>query len=71
MINCVIVEDEFAGQQMLAHKLKTHFPECEIVAVIDNKNQAIDFLNTNKSIDLVFRNSLIFAIVLSNCLSND
>lgn len=54
MINCVIVEDEFAGQQMLAHKLKTHFPECEIVAVIDNKNQAIDFLNTNKTIDLVF-----------------
>jgi two-component system LytT family response regulator len=54
MINCVIVEDEFAGQQMLSHKLKNLFPECEIVAIIDNKTEAINYLNTNKTIDLVF-----------------
>ena len=54
MINCVIVEDEFAGQQMLTHKLKTLFPECEILAIIDNKVEAVKFLNSNKSIDLVF-----------------
>ncbi|WP_430406196.1 LytR/AlgR family response regulator transcription factor [Fluviicola sp.] len=54
MINCVIVEDEIAGQQILLNKLKTHFPECEVLAIIDNKVEAIQFINANPSIDLVF-----------------
>lgn len=53
MIKCLIVEDEIAGQEMLLRKLKIHFPECDVIAVIDNKEDAIDYL-LNNELDLVF-----------------
>lgn len=53
MINCLIVEDEIAGQTILSNKLNTFFPECEINAVIENKDDAIEYLKNNV-VDLVF-----------------
>lgn len=53
MINCLIVEDEIAGQTILSKKINTFFPECNIVTIIDNKDEAIEFLKKN-TVDLVF-----------------
>lgn len=54
MINCVIVEDEPLSQQVLLQKLKFHYPQCEVLNVFDNKDDAISYLQTTDSIDLVF-----------------
>ena len=48
MINCVIIEDEIAGQQILLSKISKNYPECEVLEIIDNKEQAVAFLNNNK-----------------------
>jgi two-component system LytT family response regulator len=53
MIRCLIVEDEFAAQQMLVKKIHTHYPEIEIVGIVDNKDDAVDFIDNNE-LDLVF-----------------
>jgi two-component system LytT family response regulator len=53
MIKCLIVEDEFAAQQNLLHKLNFMFPECEVIAIIEKKTEALDFINSNE-IDIVF-----------------
>lgn len=52
-INCLIVEDEIAGQTILTKKLNTFFPECRINAIIDSKDGAIEYLKNN-DVDLVF-----------------
>lgn len=54
MINCVIVEDEPISQQVLLQKLKFHYPQCEVLKVFDNKDDAINYLQTADTIDLVF-----------------
>ena len=54
MINCVIVEDEPISQQVLLQKLKFHYPQCEVLKVFDNKDEAINYLNAADNIDLVF-----------------
>jgi two-component system LytT family response regulator len=52
MIKCVIIEDELLAQALLADKLKRLFPEITIKCIIDNKQEAINYLNHNK-VDLV------------------
>lgn len=54
MINCVIVEDEPICQQVLLQKLKFHYPQCEVLKVFDNKDDAISYLKSADNIDLVF-----------------
>ncbi len=53
MIKCLIVEDEQAGQQILLRKLATLYPECNVLSIIDNKDEAVQFI-TNNEVDLVF-----------------
>ncbi|MEY3368262.1 MAG: hypothetical protein RI973_1417 [Bacteroidota bacterium] len=53
MFKSVIVEDEPHSQQLLQSKIKSYFPEITVSAVIDNKSEAIDYLNKNK-VDLLF-----------------
>jgi two-component system, LytTR family, response regulator len=54
-MNCVIIEDEFAGQEILKIKLKTFFPAIHVLAVIDSLEKAIEFLQVNKAkIDFIF-----------------
>jgi len=52
-INCVIVEDEIAGQLILSNKLQKLYPNIIIQAVIDNKMDAINHLSKN-IIDILF-----------------
>lgn len=52
-INCIIVEDEIAGQTILSKKLNTFFPDCQINAILESKDKAIDYLYNN-TVDLVF-----------------
>jgi len=58
MIQCVLVEDEKAGQLILTNKLKTFYPQCEIIAVLESKYAALDFLENNP-IDLLFLDAQI------------
>ncbi len=53
MIRCLVVEDEFAAQQLLLKKLNVFYPDVEVLAVVNNKAEAIDFIKNN-SLDLVF-----------------
>ncbi|MBC9812733.1 response regulator transcription factor [Crocinitomicaceae bacterium CZZ-1] len=53
MIKCLIVEDEIAGQTILAKKLATFYPECSIEGVYDNKQDAFDHIRS-KEVDLLF-----------------
>jgi two-component system LytT family response regulator len=53
MVSCVIVEDDKLSQELLIKKLATSHPECQVVAVFENKIDAVNFLNNN-TIDLVF-----------------
>jgi two-component system LytT family response regulator len=53
MIKCVIVEDELTGQALLADKLKRLFPEITVKCIIDNKQEAVTYLNHNV-VDIVF-----------------
>lgn len=54
MINCVIVEDELISQEVLLQKLKFHYPQCEVLKVFDNKDDAVSYLKSADNIDLVF-----------------
>lgn len=53
MKQCLIIEDEKASQDALIHKIKTHFPNINIKAIIDNVPEAISYISKHK-IDLVF-----------------
>lgn len=54
-MNCVIIEDELAGQELLKIKLARFFPEINIVSIIDNKPEAVKFLNENPyAVDFIF-----------------
>jgi two-component system LytT family response regulator len=53
-MNCVIIEDELAGQEIIKFKLRQYFPEINILSIIDNKSDAADFINENKNIDFIF-----------------
>jgi two-component system LytT family response regulator len=53
MIRCLIVEDEFAAQQILLKKIAMYYPEVQVLDVINNKNDAVDFIDRNE-LDLVF-----------------
>lgn len=53
MIKCLIIEDEIAGQLILEKKLSKFFPTINVLAKIDNVNEAVAFLENN-SIDLLF-----------------
>jgi two-component system, LytTR family, response regulator len=53
MIKCLIVEDEFASQQILLRKLSLDFPQISVAAIVDNKDEAIAFIDGNEP-DLVF-----------------
>ena len=53
MFKAVIIEDEPHSQQLLLSKVKSFFPEITILAIIDNKADAVSFLNKNK-VDLLF-----------------
>jgi two-component system LytT family response regulator len=54
MINCVIVEDDLISQQVLVQKLKFHYPQCDVLEIFDNKDDAVNYLRSNNEIDLVF-----------------
>lgn len=58
MINCLIIEDEIASQELLVSKINFHFPKLKIKGIIDNVSEAIQFLKNNK-IDLVFLDNQI------------
>lgn len=53
MIKCLIVEDEIAGQTILAKKLAAFYPECSIEGIYDNKPDAFEHI-LSKEIDLLF-----------------
>jgi len=53
MIRCLVVEDEFAAQQLLLKKIKTYYPTIRVMAVIDNKTEAVAYIDTHE-LDLVF-----------------
>lgn len=53
MISCIIIEDDKISQEILIKKLEFAYPECKILALIDNKIDALNFLNNNE-VDLVF-----------------
>jgi two-component system, LytTR family, response regulator len=53
MIKCLVVEDEFAAQQILINKLQLWYPQIEVLAVINNKEEAIAFIERNE-LDLLF-----------------
>lgn len=53
MIRCLIVEDEFAAQQILLKKIATYYPEIQVLDVINNKNDAVAFIDSTE-LDLVF-----------------
>lgn len=54
-MNCVIIEDELAGQELLKIKLTRFFPEVTVIQIIDNKPEAVKFLNENPYIvDFIF-----------------
>jgi len=44
----LIVEDEIAGQELLKKNISENFPECKIVAVIDNVEEAVKQINLLK-----------------------
>lgn len=54
MIRCVIVEDDLFSQQVLIQKLSFHYPQCEVLAIFEDKDEAINYLQTNDRVDLVF-----------------
>jgi two-component system LytT family response regulator len=54
-MNCVIIEDELAGQEIIKFKLNEFFSEISILNVIDNTSEAIRYLTENReNIDFVF-----------------
>jgi two-component system LytT family response regulator len=53
MANCIIVEDEPSGQKLLELLLKKKFPEIKLLAVLDSKQGAIDYL-LSQPVDIIF-----------------
>lgn len=53
MVSCVIVEDEPSGQKLLELLLKKNFPEIKLMAILDSKDAAIDYL-CRQPVDIVF-----------------
>jgi two-component system LytT family response regulator len=54
-MNCVIIEDEFAGQEILKIKMKALFPTIQILAVLESVEKVIEFLQVNKAkVDFIF-----------------
>ena len=53
MIKIVIIEDEIPARKKLIRFINELKETTEITAEIDNVEQAIDFLKTEKSIDLI------------------
>jgi two-component system, LytTR family, response regulator len=53
MIKCLIVEDEFAAQQLLMKKIELFYPQIDVEAVINNKEEAIAWIDSHEP-DLVF-----------------
>lgn len=49
----LIVEDEIAGQELLKKNISENFPECKIVAICDNVEEAVKQINFLKP-ELVF-----------------
>ncbi|MGV3611970.1 MAG: LytR/AlgR family response regulator transcription factor [Fluviicola sp.] len=54
MINCVIVEDDLISQQVLLQKLKLYYPQCEVLKIFDDKDEAISYLQSRDEVHLVF-----------------
>lgn len=52
-IRCLIVEDEKSSQELLRWRMKELFPDIEVVRIIDNFLDAVDFLKKQR-VDLVF-----------------
>lgn len=52
-LNCVIIEDERASQELLRIKLNEHYPSINILKIIDNVPEALSFLRDH-AVDLVF-----------------
>lgn len=53
MIKIVIIEDEIPARKKLIRFINELKENTEIIAEIDNVEQSIDFLKTEKSIDLI------------------
>jgi DNA-binding LytR/AlgR family response regulator len=47
-IRCLIVEDEKSSQELLRTRLKELFPDIEVVRIIDNLLEAVDFLKKQR-----------------------
>ena len=52
-VNAMITEDDLLSRAILVDLLEDHFPEVHIVAMADNVNDSVVFLNDHK-IDLLF-----------------
>lgn len=52
-MKCIIIEDEKSGQELLKYKMSSLFPEIKILSIIDNKDDAVRFLENNE-IDFIF-----------------
>jgi two-component system LytT family response regulator len=58
MASCIIVEDEPSGQKLLELLLKKNFPEIKLLAILDSKSAAIDYL-CRQPVDIVFLDNQI------------
>jgi two-component system, LytTR family, response regulator len=52
-MRALIIEDEIAGQELLKKNISENFPECKVIAISDNVNDAVKQINTLKP-DLIF-----------------
>ncbi len=52
-MRAIIIEDEKAGQELLKMNVSESFPECKIIAVVDNVADAVKQINALKP-DLIF-----------------
>ena len=73
-MNCIIIEDELANQRLIKLKLNQFFNNINILKIIDNKIDAINFLNENL-VDFIFLDIQIKGgtgfDVLNNCTKNN
>lgn len=53
MFTCLIVEDEYASQEILLDLIKEHYTDIHIKAILSDRDQAILFLDSTP-VDLVF-----------------
>lgn len=52
-LKCLIIEDEKSSQELLRSRIVELFPEVDIVGIIDNFLESVNFLNKHK-VDIVF-----------------